>query len=194
MILTNIPLYDGTLLHARFAFRIFGEERILPTGNIIAFRAPMDVGLKGMVDIADIKNEDWIKSEDAINFCWEIPDISGYAGVCFQRLFCTVVGNILGNFLDAKIEIDGDDIFVHREFKQGGIIQSRGKASVSISCTRGSAVLGHLGINLKAGSKAPVFAYSTNLSDENAEKFMIECNNAFYAMTKDIFIATTKVI
>ncbi len=194
MIVKNISCYNGKLLHSRFAYRLLGKDKILPTGNIIAFRAPMDVGIEGMIDVQDIMAKDWIKSEDAINFCWEIPNISGYAGVCFQRLFATVVGNILGRSITSQVEIDGDDILVHKEFTQGGVTQLCGKASVSISCVRCDAVLGHLGINVKAGAQAPAFAYSTNLSNEQVEKFMIECNNAFYAMTKDIFIATVKTI
>src|SRR4051812_17832453 len=115
MILTDVPVYDGKLLHERFAYRIFGKDKILPIGNIVAFRAPMDVGIENMVDVEDRINKDFIYSEDAMNFCWEIPNISDYAGVCFQRLFCTKVGSLLGEFLNAKIEVDGDDIFVHQE-------------------------------------------------------------------------------
>lgn len=194
MILKDVATYDGKLLHSRFAYRIFGPDKILPIGNIVAFRAPMDVGIEGMIDIQDIIAHDFIFSDDAINFCWEIPNISDYAGVCFQRLFCTQIGSLLGEYVQAPVEIRGDDIFVQKEFTQGGVTQLSGKASVSISCTQGQSVLGHLGINIQAGQKAPAFAYSTGLSDEQVSQFMVEGNNIFYKMAKEIWIATCKTI
>jgi hypothetical protein len=186
--------YDGVLLHARWAYQILGAEKVLPIGNVIAFRSPMKVDIKFMIDVEDRIAKDFIHSDDAINFVWEIPDISPIGGVYFQRLFATAVGNILSTYVDSKVEIDGDDIIVHKEHTQNGVTQLQGKASVSISCFRNNAVLGHLGINVVAGSEAPVFAYSSNLTDEQCGKFMVECNNAFYEITKSCFIATTKVI
>ena len=194
MILKNVDLYDGAILQDRFAYDIF-KDKVLRIGNIIAFRAPMTVEADFMVDKQDLKDEDYIYSEDSINFCIEIPDISLFAGVCFQRLFNSAVANILASkYLRCDIEVDGDDIRVHKEFTQGGIIQQEGKASVSIAKQCNGAVLIHTGINVKAGKKAPAFAYSTNLTDEQCEEFMRDCIELFYAMVQDIFVATTKLV
>ena len=35
-------LYDGNLIHSRFAYKFF-RDKTLPIGNIVAFRAPMQV-------------------------------------------------------------------------------------------------------------------------------------------------------
>ena len=88
----------------------------------------------------------------------------------------------------------GDDLIVHKEHTQGGIAQPKGKCSVSITYTKNNVALGHTGINIAAGKKAPAFAYSTNLTDEQANNFMAEIINLFYNLNDDIFIATTKVI
>lgn len=186
-------IYDGAILQDRFAYDFF-KDKTLRTGNIIAFRAPMEVTAKFMVDKEDLVNSDFIYSEDAINFCIEIPDVSLFAGVCFQRLYCNMIGNILARYVNANVEIDGDDIFVIKEHNQGGVIQQKGKASVSIAKSCNGAVLIHTGINIKAGKRAPAFAFSTNLSDEQAEQFMRECVSAFYGMVNDIFIATSKIV
>jgi hypothetical protein len=53
--------------------------------------------------------------------------------------------------------------------------------------------IGHTGINVNAGKKAPNFAYSTKLSDKDAEQFMKDIIDLFYAMVDDMFIATTKI-
>ena len=129
MILKDIKVYDGNLLHSRFAYRFF-KERTLPIGNIIAFRAPMKVEAAGMIDSEDIINNDFIYSDDAINFLWEIPNLDSFGAVAWQRLFNTQIANILSSkYLNAPIEVDGDDLIVHKEHAQGGVTQTKGKCS-----------------------------------------------------------------
>lgn len=197
MILTGKHKYDGVILHHRFAYKYF-KDKVLPIGNIIAFRGPMNVLADGMIDQEDVDKKDFIYSEDSINFLWEIPLLGDnqFGAVSYQRLFCATVGSIIGSqqFLDAKIDMRGDDIYVIKEHKQRGVISPEGKCSVSITHLKDGAALGHLGINIKAGDEAPVFAYSTNFSDEQVNKFMASVVEAFYSMNDDIFVATTKII
>lgn len=194
MILSNIEIYDGRLLHSRFAYKFF-RDKTLPIGNILAFRAPMKVEAEGMIDSEDVLNNDFIYSEDAINFLWEIPNLDAFGAVAYQRLFNTQIANILSTkYINAPIEVDGDDLIVHKEHLQGGITQPKGKCSVSITYTKNNVALGHTGINIQAGKKAPAFAYSTKLTDEQAKQFMQDIVGLFYTMNDDIFIATSKVI
>ena len=194
MIVKDIPIYDGDLIHHRFAYTYF-RNRTLPIGNILAFRAPMKVEADGMIDLEDTLKNDYIYSEDAINFCWEIPGLDSFGAVAWQRLFNTQIANILSTeYLKAPIEVDGDDLMVHKEHDQHGIIQPKGKCSVSITYARDGAALGHTAINVTAGRKAPAFAYSTNLTDEQCDAFMKNVIDMFYQMNDDMFIATTKLI
>jgi len=194
MILSDIKVYDGTLLHSRFAYKFF-RDKTLPIGNIIAFRAPMKVEVEGMIDSEDVLNNDYIYSDDAINFLWEISNIDAFGAVAYQRLLNTQIANILSSkYLNAPIEVDGDDLIVHKEHNQGSIVQQKGKCSVSITYTKNNVALGHTGINIVAGKKAPAFAYSTNLTNDQATSFMKDIIELFYAMNDDIFIATSKVI
>jgi len=187
-------VYDGKLLHSRFAYNFF-REKTLPIGNIVAFRAPMKVEAEGMIDSEDVLNNDFIYSEDAINFLWEIPYLDSFGAVAYQRLLNTQIANILSTqYLKAPIEVDGDDLIVHKEHVQGGITQQKGKCSVSITYVKNGVALGHTGINIVAGKKAPAFAFSTNLTDDQATKFMNQVIELFYTINDDIFIATTKVI
>ena len=193
MIIDDIKVYDGEILHNRFAYRHF-RNKTLPIGNILAFRAPMLVEADGMIDEEDVLKNEFIYSDDAINFLWEIPYLDSFGAVAYQRLFNTQVANILHKYIQAPIEMDGDDIIVHKEHEQGGIVQPRGKCSVSITHVKGEAALGHTGINIKAGKDAPAHAYSTNLDDTQAEEFMRDVINMFYGLNDDIFLATTKII
>ena len=195
MIIKDIPVYDGLLIHKRFAYTYF-RKKTLPIGNIVAFRAPMNVQADGMIDSEDVLQNDFIYSDDAINFCWEIPNVDPYGAVAFQRLLNTQIAGILSmKYLKKPIEVDGDDLMVHDEFEgSDGTLQNKGKCSVSITYVNNHVALGHTGINVYAGRKAPNFAYSTKLTDDQANEFMQDVVNLFYSLSDDIFIATTKVI
>jgi hypothetical protein len=65
---------------------------------------------------------------------------------------------------------------------------------VSIVHVKDGAALGHTGINVRAGKQAPAFAFSTELSDTDCNKFMAEVISSFYQINDDIFIASTKII
>ena len=194
MIVEDIKMYDGNLLHHRFAYSFF-RNKVLPIGNIIAYRAPMKVETEGMIDQEDVLNNEFIYSEDAVNFLWEIPGLDTLGAIAYQQLFNTNMANILSTkYLKKPIEVDGDDLIVHAEHEQHGIIQPKGKCSVSITHVRDGAALGHTGINIKAGRQAPSFAFSTNLDDEQARGFMNDIVQMFYEMNDDMFVATTKII
>lgn len=189
----NVPIYNGDLIHSRFAYKHF-RKNTLPIGNIVAFRAPMEVEAEGMIDSEDMITNDYIYSDDAVNFCWEIPNLCPFGAVAFQRLLNTQIANILSaKYLKAPIEVDGDDLIVHKEHNQGGVTQMKGKCSVSITYSKNNVALGHTGINVEAGKKAPAFAFSTKLSDEDVESFMKDVIELFYAMTEDHFIASSKI-
>lgn len=195
MIISNIETYDGELLHNRFAYKFF-REKTLPIGNIIAFRSPMLVEADGMIDTEDIIKNEFIYSDDAINFLWEIPCLNdAFGAVAWQRLFNTNMANILSaSYVHAPIEVDGDDLIVHKDHDQGGVSQPKGKCSVSITYTKDNVALGHTGINIHAGDKAPDHAFSTELDNMQVSQFMREVVDMFYQMNDDMFLATTKTI
>ena len=79
------PIYEGSLIKERFAYRFFNKQ-VSPAGNIVAFRAPMYVS-DNLIDLEDSLSKDYIFSDDAINFCWEIPNLCPLGAVAFQRWF-----------------------------------------------------------------------------------------------------------
>lgn len=194
MIVRDLKHYDGTLLHSRFAYKYF-RDKVLPIGNIIAFRGSTKVETEGLIDQEDALNKDFIYSEDMIHFLYEIPLITdGFSAVAYQRLFNTLIANILHKYVQAPIEVDGDDLMISKEFTQGGITQQKGKCSVSIVHVKSGAALGHTGINIVAGKQAPAFAFSTNLADTQVEEFMGNVVEMFYKTNDDLFIASSKII
>jgi hypothetical protein len=190
--ISGVDYYDGSIIHQRFAYKFY-RDKVNAYGNIVSFISKTEV-IENMIDLEDTISKDYIYSDKMINFCYELPLPNLWGGVAFQRLFSSIVGNILAKYIDSPVEIEGDDIFVNKEFIAKGIVMSRGKASVSIVTERQGAIVGHLGLNISCGEKAPSFAFSTNLSNEKAIEFIAECEKAFYNTVWSIFIATSKVI
>jgi hypothetical protein len=148
-----------------------------------------------LIDLEDSLSDDYIHSQDAINFCWEIPGVCPFGAVSFQRLFNTAVANILSGIIQKGIMIDGDDIMVQDKFVgNDDKVRESGKVSVSITYSKDNVTLGHTGINIKAGDKAPGFAYSSNLSDDQVDYFINAVVDYFNDEVKDQFVATTKII
>lgn len=194
MIIEDQKIYSGEFIHNRFAYRYFGDD-VSPTGNIVAFIAPAAVKENGMIDLEDLLHNDFIYSDKMIHFCWEIPCINdGFGAVSFQRLFNTGIAGILHDKTGKNIVMEGDDIIFMDEHNGGGIIQQRGKASVSITHMIKNVAIGHTGININAGENAPAFAYSTNLGNEDVYEFISAVISYFNLLVGDIFIATSKVI
>lgn len=179
-------LYGGVQIHNRFAYKFFKKD-ISPLGNIVSFIAPMLV-TDNLIDLEDSLNKDYIYSDLAMNFIMEIPNKDIWGGVLFQRLLNAQVGSLLcEKYLKTEGYVDGDDIMV------GGDFNAK-KASVSIAAEKNGAVLIHLGININAGDRAPSFAYSTNLSEDQAYEFMADVEQIFHSILNDVFVATTKIV
>ena len=186
-------VYDGNFIHTRFAYEQF-RKQVSPYGNIVAFRAPMYVK-DALIDLEDTLSNDYIHCQDAINFCWEIPGLCPFGAVSFQRLFNTAIANILSSMISKPISVDGDDLMVQDKFiGSDDKVRDEGKVSVSITYSKENVTLGHTGINVIAGSKAPGFAYSSSLSEEQVESFMVAVINYFNAEVADQFVATTKIL
>jgi hypothetical protein len=191
--ITEQPIYNGDLIHKRFAYQFFKKE-VSPYGNIVAFRAPMYVS-DNLIDLEDSLSKDFIFSDDAINFCWEIPNLCSFGAVAFQRYFNTIIANFLSSTINKPIEMKGDDLMVHDKFIGSDKKEYEvGKVSVSITYSKDGVAIGHTGININAGKKAPGFAYSSKMSDQQSERFMSSVIEHFNSEIKDIQIATTKVI
>lgn len=190
---TGVDYYDGNLIHKPFAYYFF-RNKILPIGNIIVFRAPMKVETGGMIDLEDVLAHDYIYSDDAINICWQIPHLNSIGTIAFQRLFNTQIANILHEFIQKPIMVDGDDIMVLSEFEgSDGKLHDKGKASVSIAYARNDISLSHTAININTGTQAPGFAYSTQLTDEQCQQFMEKVIDMFYQLVDELNVASLKL-
>lgn len=183
MILKNIEKINEEFFKQRFANRLLGNTRTIRIGNIISFISPVD-----------IISEKWLKSDQSINFCLEIPDISNYAGVCFSELFITNVANILGTrYIKDQIEINNGEIIIKKEHAHAGIHQIDGVVSTNTIRSVNGAILIYLGLYNNAGDNATPRAYSLNFDIDTINKFMDDVNASFYNLANGIFLKTSKM-
>ena len=102
---------------------------------------------------------------------------------------------MIGQAINKGISMNGDDIMVNDTFIGSDDKKyEQGKVSVSITYSKDNVALGHTGINIKAGKKAPGFAYSSSLTDAQVNQVMDAVVTAFNLEVKDQWIATTKII
>ena len=178
---SGVDHYDGSLLAQRFAWNFFGGQ-VDPHGDCLAFIAPTVVEAGTMVDLEDKLAGDFIYADEMMNFVWELPGVDGWGGVAFQRLFNHLLAVELSAGIAAPVRVLGDDLMV-----------AAGKCSVSISVPRPGACLGHTGINLRAGPRAPGHAADCGLNGDRAAAFLARGVELFRDLTRDIFRATSKV-
>jgi hypothetical protein len=186
MIVPTITQVNDDFLQKKFANKHLGDQRTLRIGNIVSFISP--------VFIKDgIPNKSY-EADEAINFAIEIPEISNYAGVCFQRLFVTNVANILAvKFCKDPIEIINNDIIIKKEHSQGGIHQVDGMVSLNVIRQISGAITIYLGLYNKAGEKAIPRAYSLNFDMDTCKKLMDSVNENFYHLANGVFLSTAKM-
>ncbi len=181
----NLPkILTNTFFNKKFAYKYVTENKIIRIGNIISFVSPVDLTI----------SDKSYKGDSLINFCMEIPDISTYAGVCFQRLMLTNVANLLGSkYLNTEIEILNSDVIVKKEHQQQGIHQLDGIVSLSDIKNINETVLLYIGMYNVAGESAIARAFSLNFDNEKTIKFMDDVNSNFYYLAHSLFITTSRV-
>jgi len=183
MINTKITCLTEKLFQKRFAYDHFGYSKTVKIGNIMSFVAPINIR----------EGDSFLSSEQAINFCVELPSCTETEGVMFRRLFILNISQILStNYLKCPVSVSGTDIVVEREFKHGGIIQQKGNVCVSRIYRRGETMMFFVSLHNKAGAGAKIQSYSLDFNSEVCDNIMNEINMSFYYLSNDIFITTSR--
>lgn len=184
MIIQNITHISDTFFNKKFANKYLGDQRTLRIGNIGSCISPVQITLNDKIYIGD----------KAINFLIELPDISSYAGACFQKLFVTNAANILAvKYLKTDIEIINNDIIIKQEHDNGGIKQLDGIVSINYIKNLDGTILIYLGLYNNAGPSSQARSYSLNFDIQTCHKFMDEVNESFYHLANSIFLTTAKM-
>jgi len=175
MIIDYRNTFNGDDLNRKFITKHFVKNhQVLPLGNIIC--------LNGPIDIKD--NDEDYKREQVLSFLWTNPLVKDeYSTILFHRYFITGIAQILNKYLQTSIEIDQENIIIHKEHQEHGIIQPKGIVNVSVVKTTG---VGYLGINIKAGKYSQANSFSTNFPIDISRKLADDVINFFYKIGEEL--------
>ncbi|MEG6615588.1 DUF366 family protein [Peptococcaceae bacterium 1198_IL3148] len=133
----SVKQYDGTQLCSLWAFRNFG----LQGDSIVSFRGRCHVQIDHMVDLADVRANDSIYSEDMLHFIVEHFDMDLEKTVTRQRLLIAIIKEVLEDLTGCRLKRNGDDLYLNDA-----------KLSVSIATLSPVSTVIHTGINISSNN------------------------------------------
>ncbi len=148
---------------------------------IVSFIGEVEVKLNEMVDIEDVINNEPIYSKKMLNFIIEQFDISLYGMVYAQRLFISIIKEVLQEY-SIEVTRKGDDLFYDNR-----------KLSVSIATKSITSCLIHTALNIiKEG--APIKASDlSEMGIVDIEEFSKKIMEKYKKEVESIKKATYKV-
>jgi len=132
LLLENKIDYDGTQLQPHWIYRNFG----VLGDAVTAFTGEVNVSLDEMVDLADVKEKEFIYSPLMLNFIIEHFTTDLELAVYRQLIFMVAIKEELEQY-EIKVQRIGDDLYINR-----------GKLSVSIATSSAVSTLIHVGLNI----------------------------------------------
>ena len=101
-------LYDGSQLSYDWV-----TSHSDSPNSIISFSGPCDIKKKFMVDLEDLKNDCLIQSDNMLHFIIKHNSFSFPHIVFMQRLFISIIKEVLENMCPVTFLRSGDDIYVN---------------------------------------------------------------------------------
>jgi len=169
--------YTGSELSPHWIYKNFH----LQGDSIVAFIGEVEVKLTEMVDIEDVINNEPIYSKSMLNFIIEQFNVPLEQMVFNQRLFVSIIKEILEEY-NVFVKRSGDDLFFENR-----------KLSVSIATKSITSCLIHTALNIiKEG--APVEASDlSEMGINNIKEFAQKILEKYSKEIESIKLTTTKV-
>jgi len=170
--------YDGTQLKSLYAYlnhKILGD-------SCVAWRGPCNVSFEHMVDGEDLLEKAEIRGSDMVHFIMEVFDRDLMSGVLLQRLFASIVKDVLTELApDEAVNRLGDDLYWKKK-----------KLSISIATQSPTSTLVHFAINVSAKG-TPVPAAGLEDLKVSVKAFASRCLSVFEQEYTSSLEATQKV-
>lgn len=181
--ISNEFKYDGTQLASLFAYMKYG----ILGDSVLSWVGPCEIDFSHMVDGEDVRAGSLIQGGRMLHFIFELFDRSLTEGVLVQRLFASMVKDLIEekvrpqSFVTAAIRRDGDDLFV-----------GDGKLSISIATKSPISTLVHFALNI-TNEGTPVKTASLHDLKIDETDFAREIMQRFVNEYQSIREATQKV-
>lgn len=179
-ILKTKETYDGTQLRSHYAYL---EHRILGD-SIVAWIGPCDVGFDHMVDGEDFLDQSSIAGSEMVHFIIEYFNQSLFSGVLLQRLFASIVRDVIYELTpvkNLKLVRQGDDIYWGEK-----------KLSISIATSSPISTLVHFAVNVRTEG-VPVAAVGLKDLKVSENEFIKKCLAGLKNEFESSLLATMKV-
>lgn len=162
-LLNEQGLYDCKLVQQRFALKILGEG-VSPLGDVLCFESPVLIGPLAI--------------QRALVLAVELPNTDLFGGVCFQRLYATMLGSLLSITAGKNCFVDESCIFAD------GI-----QASLSMLNKIKDSVVFHIVLPMETDREE---FCKLDLEGQQLEEFKFNAVESFKHLTKSIFIETRR--
>jgi hypothetical protein len=127
--------YTGKELRSHFAYQSFD----IMGDSLVAFSGACEVKIGDLVDLADVKEEEGIYSEDMLHFIGEFFDHDLDRTILRQRLLIAIMKDAVAELSGCPVVRSGDDIY-----------EGVDKLSVSIATLTPVSAIIHTGINISS--------------------------------------------
>lgn len=174
--------YDGTQLRPLFAyenFKISGD-------SIVAWVGPCDISFTNMKDLEDVVAGSAIRGSKMLHFIIEVFHQNIFSGVCLQRLFASIVKDVVNQDLalikkKTMLYRLGDDLYFQDK-----------KLSISIATQGVLATQIHFAVNV-SNEGTPVKTLSLEDLNLNPKELATTVMGLFSKEVDSIQFATVKV-
>lgn len=162
-LLNEQGIYDCRLMRQRFAAKIL-DDNVSPLGDIFCFDSPTVIGP--------------VVFKNALVIAGEIPNTDSFGGICFQRLYATLLGSLLSSMTSENYFVNQSSMFV-------GDLQ----ASLSFSNQVKDSVVFHIVLPTETDIKE---FHQLKLKEAELEQFKASIVDSFHFLTKSIFTETRR--
>ena len=156
--------YECTLVRQRFGYAVFGDNAS-PIGNVVCFEAPTTIGP--------------LLIEKALVIAAEIPNTNIFGGVCFQRLYSTMLGSFLSTTTGADFYVD-----------EGCLFGEGNQLSVAVVNRIKDSVLFHVVIPLVFNRDLELT--SVELAPEQLSAFKAQAIDGFQHLIRSVHLETQR--
>jgi len=173
----EIIKYDGHQLSPHWIYKNFS----LLGDAVAAFCGEAEVGQETMVDLADLKNKDFIYSPLMLNFIIEHFDTDLEKAVYRQRIFMVAIKEELES-RSITVRRSGDDLYI-----------GEGKLSVSIATRSLVSTLMHVGVNIETQGTPVKTAGLKEIGISDIKGFALQVMKRYVQEIEEINEARCKV-
>lgn len=181
LFIENEFMYDGTQLRPLYAY----EKHGIQGHSIISWIGGCDIPFEHMVDYEDKLEKSEIRGKKMLHFIIEVFDFKLISAVFMQRLFSSIVKDVIEKKSSQDLVRKGDDLF----WQINGV---KRKLTISIASVSAVSSMVHFAININ-NENTPVETCSLDDLKIEAKSISLQIMKEFVDEYLDVVVATQKV-